>query len=207
MDTINLSCASCGAGITPQDRKCEYCGRAVVIKQFSSLKTASPGDIMLLAKQYEAGNITEACQVHDVGKKIPEHANFFTLGCCYLRLGLYDKALINFEKAMDYGSDNPENYFLSAIALLKGKKPFLMPLGIIKKSLEYLNAAEMLCPRSDFALLTAFIKYDFFFRKSLNITPDWQEELQKAVDLGISYEIAEELFLLLKTEIPDAFMG
>ena len=207
MQTVDLSCASCGAGITREMRQCEYCGRAVVIENFASLKNIDNKSIMLLSRQIEAGNITAVCSGGDAAQSVPEYAGAFSLACCYLRLGLYDKALVFFEKAMAYGSGNPETYFLASVAMLKGKKPFLHPMALIKKALEYLNAAEMLEPRSDFSLLTAFIKYDFFHRKCLHIEPSWQCELQKAVDLGVSYESALDLFDLLKSDIPDVFLG
>ena len=207
MPAVDLSCVSCGAGISPDIHKCEYCGRVIVIKNFASLKNVANKDIILWSRLIESGNITATGSTAEVGRAIPEYASAFSLACCYLRLELYDKALVFFEKAMNYGSDNPETYFLAATAMLKGKKPFLHSITLIKKALEYLNAAEMLEPRSDFSLLAAYIKYDFFSRKCLRIEPDWQCELQKAVDLGISYESAVDLFGLLKSDIPDVFLG
>lgn len=67
-----------------------------------------------------------------------------SIGMCYLKLKLYDKALESFEKAIEDDFDNSETYFYAAVCLLKGRKAFLTPKADIDKALEYINAALMI---------------------------------------------------------------
>lgn len=91
----------------------------------------------------------------------------------------------------------------AAVCLLKGKKAFLAPRTDIDKAVEYINAALMIEPRGIYQYFLAYIKYDYFERKSLNIKPDWQETLQIAVQSGVSQADIAQLFETLQVEMPE----
>lgn len=57
-----------------------------------------------------------------------------SIGICYLRLKMYEKASASFEKAMEDNFDNPEPFFLAAVSLLRGKKPFVTLRPVIDKN-------------------------------------------------------------------------
>ena len=124
---------------------------------------------------------------------------------CYLKLKLYDKALDAFEKAMEENFDNPETFFYAAICLLKGKKAFLTQRPVIDKIEEYIQAALMIESRGIFYYFWAYIKYDYFERKSLNTTPTYRELLAQAKASGISPLDIEQLFGILGVSRPEAF--
>ena len=126
----------------------------------------------------------------------------FTLGGCYLKLKLYDKALQKFEDAIEDDFDNPEAPFYAAVSLLKGKKAFLAPMADIKKAMEYVNAALMVEDRGVFHYFLAYLKFDFYARKYLRISPDWEEELQLAQVTNLSPTDCDMLFDILGVACP-----
>lgn len=192
---VDLRCSGCRSALDPSASFCEYCGNPVVISSFNSV----------LGKPVpELGKLARALESDAQGGGDPEMENMakFTQGSCYLRLKLYDKALPKFEAAIEDNFDNPEGYFYAAVCLLKGKKAFLTPMPTIKKALEYLDAALMIENRGVFNLMKAYLKYDFYARKYLQITPDYREELQMALANNVSQTDADTLFSILGVEQP-----
>jgi len=125
------------------------------------------------------------------------------LAMCYLKLSLYDKALAAFEKAIEDNFDNPETFFYAAICLLNGKKAFLAVRATITKIEEYINAAIMIEPRGIFYYFLAYIKYDFYERKSFNTYPHYTEALNTAFSSGVSQFDIEQLYSLLGVARPE----
>ena len=93
-----------------------------------------------------------------------------SIAMCYLKLKLYDKALVAFEKAMEDNFDNSETFFYAAVCLLKGKKPFTYSRKIIDQVLEYINAALMIEERGLYYYFIAYIKYDYFYASQKTLT-------------------------------------
>ena len=125
MQITQLSCSGCGGDISPEMTSCKYCGRAIVISRFDTLSQLDAAQLKAVIKSLEAGNCAKA-----VNKEAPDTGDTgnvnFSLGSCYLKLALYDKALEKFNAAIDEEYANPETYFYAAVALLKGKKAFLL---------------------------------------------------------------------------------
>ena len=119
-----------------------------------------------------------------------------------MKLGLYDQALAAFEKAIADNFDNSETYFYAAVCVLKGKKAFLSPRGDIDKALGYIDAALMIEPKGIYYYFQAYIKYDYFKRKFLNVSPDYNECLNLAAQYGVSDYDKEVLFSTLKVACP-----
>jgi hypothetical protein len=94
-------------------------------------------------------------------------------------------------------------FFYAAVSLLKGKKAFVTQRADIDKAIEYLNAALMVEPRGIYHYFLAYIKYDYFERKYLNITPNWQETLQTAIQSGVSAADIAQLAEMLQVEMPE----
>lgn len=126
-----------------------------------------------------------------------------SIGMCYLKLRLYDKALSAFEKAIEDNFDNSETYFYAAVCLLGGKKAFLAARNIIDKVEEYINAALLIEPRAIYYYFQAYIKYDYFSRKCFNTSPTYQEALASATNTGVSSFDVEQLYGLLSVPRPE----
>jgi tetratricopeptide (TPR) repeat protein len=125
-----------------------------------------------------------------------------SIAMCYLKLKLYDKALVAFEKAMEANFDNSETFFYAAISLLNGKKAFITQRATIDKIEEYINAALMIEPKGIYYYFWAYIKQDYFARKFYNTSPTYQDALAMAHDAGVSSFDKEQLWGVLGVQAP-----
>lgn len=191
---IKLSCPGCGAGIEVNQEHCEYCKSPVLIHTFNSVHTMPLPQVNKYANTYR--------------KALAENPDHQVLNAsvafCYLRLKLYDKALPTFEKAMEDNFDNAEVFFYAAVCLLKGRKAFVTQRADIDKIEEYLQAALMLEPKGIYYYFQAYIKYDYFHRKYLNSSPNYEECLQMAAQNGVSEGDIEQLFAILEVPRPES---
>ena len=133
---------------------CEYCGKPVIIKDFSTAAALANADIGKYTSYYT--KILSS----DPGNRDVNVA----LAFCYMRLKLYDKATEAFDKAMDNNLDNPDVFFSAAVALLKGKRAYFAPRAAVDKCMEYINAAMTISPKGIYQYFLAYIKYDYFFK-------------------------------------------
>ena len=61
----------------------------------------------------------------------------------------------------------------------------------------------MIEPRGIYYYFYAYVKYDYFFRKSYKTQPTYQELLNTAFQVGISEYDQEQLFSILNVAKPD----
>ena len=125
-----------------------------------------------------------------------------SLGMCFMKLKLYDKAYEAFDKAIAAYTENPEVYFMAAACALAGKKAFLAGKANVDKALSYLKIAIDVEPRGIFYLFDAYLRFDFYKRKFLNIKPAYNESLMRAKKRGYSPADAQMLFELLGVDMP-----
>jgi len=189
---VELECPGCGKAITTSTQQCPQCFREIVISTFNSVSGMSPLEINKQANAYRKAMVNN-----------PNNQTLnMSIAFCYLKLKLYDKAIPCFEKAIEDNFDNSETYFYAAIALLKGKKAFLTPRPIIDKIEEYIQAAIMIEPKGIYHYFWAYIRYDHHFRKSYRMSPNYQELLMQAKQIGLSQTDVLELYKILEVERP-----
>lgn len=190
---VELECPGCGKAITTSTQQCPQCFREIVISTFNSVSGMSPLEINKQANAYRKAMVNN-----------PNNQTLnMSIAFCYLKLKLYDKAIPCFEKAIEDNFDNSETYFYAAIALLKGKKAFLSPRSVIDKIEEYIQAAIMIEPKGIYHYFWAYIRYDHHFRKSYRMTPNYQELLAQAKQIGLSQTDVIELYKILDVERPE----
>ena len=125
-----------------------------------------------------------------------------SLGICFLKLKLYDKALPFFEKAMEDNFTDPAPYYYAAVCLLKGKKAFLAMRPEIETMEKYLDAAISLNPQGIFFYFKAYIKNDYYERKHLSSKPGSKELLENANQNGLTEDDVTGFYGLLEVECP-----
>lgn len=190
VNIVNLTCPRCGAAVSTEQNNCDYCHSPIVIENLNSLDNL---DLKAYVKTY-----TDILRDNKADENITS-----SLAMCYLKMKLYDKAIKHFDTILDSEIDNADVYFYYAIALLKGKKPFLTPLADIKKIIELLNTGIMLNAKGIYYYFLAYIKYDFYYRKFLNISPSYTDEVEIAKSIVTKAEITD-LFIELEQEIPES---
>lgn len=192
---IELNCPGCGARVSTGQKECDWCHKPVVISTFNSVYSMPMPEVNKYAGAYKKA-LGENPDNDELNK---------SAAMCYLKLKLYDKALVAFETAIEDNFDDPETYFYAAVCLLKGKKAFLAQKNDINKCIEYINAANMIEPRGIYYYFLAYIKYDFFERKYLNTKPDFRECLHMANELGTSEYDISMLFDVIGVSKPSLF--
>ncbi len=187
-----LECPCCGFPVSIGMTECPA-GHPLNISTFNSVYSMDLGTVNKYANTYRK-ELTED----------PENKELnYSLGICYLKLKIYDRALSAFEKAMEDNFDNSEAFFYGAICLLEGKKAFLHQRSTIDKILEYINAAIMIEPKGIYYYFMAYIKYDYFARKYFNTSPNYKEVFTTAINSGLSEYDTLQLFNILGVEKPD----
>ena len=189
----DTSCRNCGATADIGQTKCRFCKQPVLISTFNSVYSMP----MPMVNQY-AATYREALQNEPDAIDLNN-----SVAMCYLKLKLYDKALVAFEKAMEDNFDNSETFFYAAICLLGGKKAFLMQRPEIDKIEEYINAALMIESRGIYLYFLSYIKYDYFERKFFNTTPTYKVALANANNAGVSPYDIEQLYGILGVPRPN----
>lgn len=175
MATVEFyECPGCGASVAPDMKKCEYCEGPVVIHSIGAISTFSPLQLNKYAHSYR----------NQLASNPDDRELNRSMGICYLRLKLYDKANEAFERATKDNFEDADSYFYAAVGRLQGKKAFVASRGDIDKAIEYLNAANMIAPNPVYSLMLAYIKKDYFERKALCTSPSWTDELTTAHSMG-----------------------
>lgn len=190
--TERLTCPGCGFPIEVGMKECPA-GHPVNISTFNSVYDMPMPLVNKYANTYRK-ELSEDPDDKDLNNSI---------GICYLKLKLYDKALPAFEKAMEDNFDNSETFFYAAICLLQGKKAFLHQRPTIDKILEYINAALMIEPKGIYYYFLAYIKYDYFARKFFKTSPSYEEALSMAYGAGLSAYDVEQLYGILGVARPE----
>ena len=189
---VELNCPGCGARVSTGQKECEWCHKPVVITTFNSVYSMPVPEVNKYAGAYRKA-LGENPNNDEINKSI---------AMCYLKLKLYDKALVSFESAIEDNFDDSETYFYAAACLLNGKKAFLASRDKIDKAIEYIDAANMIEPKGIYYYFLAYIKYDFFERKYLNTSPNYVDCLRMANDLGVSEYDKNMMYDILNVSNP-----
>lgn len=189
---VEINCPGCGARVSTGQKECEWCHKPVIISTFNSVYSMPMPEVNKFAGAYR-----KALAENPDNQELNNSA-----AMCYLKLKLYDKALPAFEKAMEDNFDNSETFFYAAICLLRGQKAFLQQRPTIDKIMEYMNAAVMIEPRGIYYYFMAYIKYDYFKRKFLNVSPNYQDTLNMARSYGYSEFDTQQLYSILEVDKP-----
>ncbi len=174
-------CAKCGAPI-PAARKsifqCQKCGRYFCYEHMNT-----------------STHTCDECRLNLRRTSLLSHINM-------MKTRQYGSALQHFEKEINEGTATDEIYYYAAICLLNGKKAFLQERSTIVKVLNYITNAIQSSPKGIYYYYMAYIKYDFFERKSYGITPNYKEALRMAYLMGVTENEKTEMYALLSVSRP-----
>jgi tetratricopeptide (TPR) repeat protein len=187
-----FNCPGCGAPISRSEKNCGFCDREIIISSFSSLSSLAPAELNKYAAAYKT--MVESAPL-DVGINT-------SLGFCYLKLKVYDRAQSAFEAAISQNVSNSDAYFYAAVCLLNGGKAFLAKRNVIEKIESYVNAAIALEEKPIFHYFKSYIKYDYYSRKSYSTSPTYQEALAAARESGLNDAEVSDLHYLMGVNQP-----
>jgi hypothetical protein len=132
----------------------------------------------------------------------PDPVEHFKAGVERLRLGLHAQALEDFRLSMNAGARSPDLYYLTAVAILEGRKAFLAPLARVREAEDLIHAALGLEDRGVFHYFLAYLGLDYYERKSLRAPTPWQASLARAWSRGVTQGEIDSLFELLSVHDP-----
>lgn len=196
--SVDVTCPGCGAPVNTGMETCKYCHRPVMITSFASAISMPQPDLGKYIRSYEK-----------MQKDNPDDpAINKSIGICYILRGNYDRAIDTLERAIDDDPDDADAYYFASVAMLKGKKAFLAQRKAVDKIVEYLQTATQL--GSEYGLsqtglyyyFLAYVAYDYFARKRLNVTPSYNDYLAQASLCGVTTFDMDELHSILKTPRP-----
>ncbi|MDP4281078.1 MAG: tetratricopeptide repeat protein [Bacteroidota bacterium] len=147
-----LQCSGCGANLSPDNNRCEYCGSVNLI-------TAEVNPFKL---EPELKNKYSSYYREKATADPKDVSALYSVGLFYLELKNYELAVKNFSEAISQSPDNPDVYYYYAIALNGGKKPRKLMIKDVKKIEEYLDTALRLEKQAKTLYLLALIKEDFY---------------------------------------------
>lgn len=193
IQVISIKCPNCGASLSTSDEICGYCNSPVIIKTFESIANMSLPQLNKYVRSYSDQSENSAVE------KFFAHS----VGICFLKLKIYDKAIQAFEKTIEEDFNNVDAYFYAAVSLLQGKKAFLLSRSDADKAIQYLNAAYSIKPNEIYTYFHAYIKLDYFKRKFFNVPPSF-EQLIAQCSGKVPEADKQEFFGLLGVERPSA---
>jgi len=187
-----MKCPGCGAIVAIGQKECEWCHNPILITSFNSIYSMTGQDLKKYERSYQ--------EAVDQNPNIPELNK--SMGLCYLKLRLYEKALISFEKAIEDNFDDSETYYYAALSLLNGKKAFNTSRKSIDQAMDFLDAAIQIEPRGIYYYALSYIKYDYFERKYLKTVPGYVECYKMAADVGTSEADIAMMYEILGVDRP-----
>lgn len=131
----------------------------------------------------------------------------FADGVRLLRSRLHSDASAAFDEAIRAGVQEPEIYFMSAIAALEGRRPCLCPRRNVQRAESLVACALDLEDRAVFHYLLAYLSSDFYERKGLRPPVPSRTSLHRARRLGVADVEVLELFQMLNVAEPSWARG
>ncbi len=143
-----------------QANSCKKCRSALLITSVAYLEKFDRPAI----QKYIARN-------SEVLKRDPEdHDALLSMGLCYLRLGLCEMAEKFLERLIDAHPESASGYYYKAIASLRGRRPRVVTLTVVRAAEQLLLSAMTIEPgngRHDVVL--AAMRHDYYVVNGLRV--------------------------------------
>jgi tetratricopeptide (TPR) repeat protein len=142
----------------------------------------------------------------EILKRDPDDRDaLLSMGLCYLRLGLYDMSEKFLGRLIDAHPEAASGYYYKAIGFLRGKRPRVATLNIIRAAEQLLLTAITLEPENGrHDMILAAMRQDYYVLNGLRVPgPTPAELVEKAHGKHLDRnEIAQGLALMNIPEFP-----
>ncbi len=193
MDAIAQICSQCGWSFDVdalRSNACKKCKSAILVTSVAYLEKFERPEIQKYISQYSA-----------TLKEDPENRDaLLALGICYLKLGLFDLADKFLGTVIDAHPAEPSGYYYRAICILKGKRPRIATLSVIREAEQLISAAlELDSTNGRYDILLAAIRYDYYVLNGLRVpVPTPENLLVNSVGKHIDRLEVEQVFALIR---------
>ena len=121
-----------------------------------------------------------------------------------LKIRSYREAAAVLDKALAEGATDADVYYYRSLCLLDGKKANIQQRATIDAIVKNLNTAISINPKGIYYYVLAYIKYDYFERKYLNVKPDYRATLQMALYKRVTPAEINEFYYITGVDCPAA---
>lgn len=193
MTSIAQSCSQCGWSFDHAALACNTCRKC----QASILITS----VAYLEKFEKPAIQKYIVQYTNTLKTSPEDKDaLLAMSICYLKLSLFDQADRYLYRLIDAHPSEPAGYYYRAISTLKGKRPRIVSLSIIREAENLISTALELDPiNGRYEVLLAALRHDYYVLNGMRIpTPEPEELIKNAMTKYVDSLEVQQIFSLIK---------
>ena len=95
---------------------------------------------------------------------------YYAIGLCYLQLGLYDLAIKNFQKAIEFMPAHADAYYYLGLSMIRGRRPKTLSLSEVRFIEKNVNTAIQLnSGTAKYYYLAAILTVDYYLANGLTV--------------------------------------
>jgi tetratricopeptide (TPR) repeat protein len=193
MTAVAQTCSQCGWGFDTealQKNTCKKCKSAILVTSVAYLEKFDKPAVQKYIAQYT-----------QVLKADPQNRDaLVAIGICYLKLGLFNLADRFLRQLIDAHPADPSGYYYRGICILKGKRPRIASLPVIREAEQLIGTALELDPANGrYDVLLAAIRHDYYVLNGMRV-PDLAPEdlVASAKAKHVDQLEVEQIFGLIK---------
>jgi tetratricopeptide (TPR) repeat protein len=165
MTAVAQTCSQCGWSFDRealQQNTCRKCKSAILVSSVAYLEKFDKPAIQRYIAQYSQVLRTDP-QDRDA---------LLAIGLCYLKLGLFDLADRFLRQLIDAHPADPSGYYYRAVCMLRGKRPRITSLSVMREAEQLIGTASELDPSNGrYEVVLAALRYDYYVLNGMRI-PD-----------------------------------
>ncbi|MBI3714120.1 MAG: hypothetical protein HY253_14325 [Burkholderiales bacterium] len=192
MNAIAQTCSQCGWSFDHAalaSNTCRKCQSSILIVSVSYLEKFEKPAIQKYISQY-----TNTLKVSPEDKDA-----LLAMSICYLKLSLFDQADRYLYRLIDAHPFEPAGYYYRAITTLKGKRPRIVSLSIIREAEKLIETASELDPANGrYEILLAALRHDYYALNGMRIpSPEPEELIKNAMTKYVDSLEVQQIFKLI----------
>ncbi len=187
------TCSQCGWSFDTealQKNTCKKCRSAILVTSVAYLEKFDKPAIQKYIVQY-----TQALKADPQGRDA-----LLAVGICYLKLGLFDLADRFLCQLIDAHAADPSGYYYRGICILRGKRPRIASLPVIREAEQLIGTALELDPANGrYDVLLAAIRHDYYVLNGMRVPAPTPEDLVASAEAKHVDQLeVEQIFALIK---------
>lgn len=192
MNAIAQSCSQCGWGFDHAaltTNTCRKCQSSILVVSVAYLEKFEKPAIQKYIVQY-----TNTLKINPEDKDA-----LLAMSICYLKLSHFDQADRFLYRLIDAHPSEPAGYYYRAITTLKGKRPRIVSLSIIREAEKLVETALELDPANGrYEVLLAALRHDYYALNGMRIpSPEPEELIKNAMTKYVDSLEVQQIFRLI----------
>lgn len=170
-----LQCPQCMAPMSPNSKKCDYCGSKVFVDSIAYISNLDYSVIQKYIKIYKDKLSDDPTNIEGL----------MGIGMCYLVLRMYPLSKLSFEKVITTHPDIAKAYYYYSLAMIAERSVKSIPSKEMKIIESYLSAAYAIDPEFKLTLLLLhIIQVDYYLANGLMLKGIFKTDFLSSIDYG-----------------------